>query len=232
MVAGLIEPTDGRIYFDADDVTFLPTRKRNIGFVFQTPALFPHLSVADNVAFGLSVKGAKKNAIAGSGRRDAGAGRAVGLRGAAASPDVRRAAAAGRARARPRHGSPRAVVRRAAVGARPEPPRHAEVLDPRPPAADRQDGDLRHPRPVRGVRDLGPDRRDERRPSRADRHPNGDLPPAPDAVRGRVHRREQRPRGDRREPRRVRRGRPSDRPRRRPDAAAPTHATVWPSATR
>ena len=59
MVAGLIEPTDGRIYFDADDVTFLPTRKRNIGFVFQTPALFPHLSVADNVGFGLSVKGSK-----------------------------------------------------------------------------------------------------------------------------------------------------------------------------
>ena len=63
MVAGLIEPTDGRVYFDADDVTFLPPRKRNIGFVFQTPALFPHLSVADNVAFGLSVKGARKDAI-------------------------------------------------------------------------------------------------------------------------------------------------------------------------
>ncbi|MFL5777037.1 MAG: ABC transporter ATP-binding protein [Chloroflexota bacterium] len=63
MIAGLIEPTAGRIYFDADDVTFLPPRKRNIGFVFQTPALFPHLSVADNVAFGLSVKGAKKAAI-------------------------------------------------------------------------------------------------------------------------------------------------------------------------
>jgi ABC-type Fe3+/spermidine/putrescine transport system ATPase subunit len=63
MVAGLIEPTAGRVYFDADDVTFLPTRRRNIGFVFQTPALFPHLSVADNVAFGLSVKGARKDAI-------------------------------------------------------------------------------------------------------------------------------------------------------------------------
>jgi putative spermidine/putrescine transport system ATP-binding protein len=64
MIAGLIEPTDGRIYFDADDVTFLPPRKRNIGFVFQSPALFPHISVADNVAFGLSVKGVKKDAIA------------------------------------------------------------------------------------------------------------------------------------------------------------------------
>jgi ABC-type Fe3+/spermidine/putrescine transport system ATPase subunit len=64
MVAGLIEPTGGRIWFDDQDVTRLPPRARNIGFVFQTPALFPHLSVADNVAFGLSVKGAKKPAIA------------------------------------------------------------------------------------------------------------------------------------------------------------------------
>jgi ABC-type Fe3+/spermidine/putrescine transport system ATPase subunit len=63
MVAGLIQPSGGRIWFDDQDVTNLPPRSRNIGFVFQTPALFPHLSVADNVAFGLSVKGAKKAAI-------------------------------------------------------------------------------------------------------------------------------------------------------------------------
>jgi ABC-type Fe3+/spermidine/putrescine transport system ATPase subunit len=63
MIAGLIEPTRGRILFDDHDVTRLPPRKRNIGFVFQTPALFPHLSVADNIAFGLSVKGARKEAI-------------------------------------------------------------------------------------------------------------------------------------------------------------------------
>jgi ABC-type Fe3+/spermidine/putrescine transport system ATPase subunit len=63
MVAGLIEPTAGRIWFDDQDVTFLPPRARNIGFVFQTPALFPHLSVSDNVAFGLSVKGRPKAAI-------------------------------------------------------------------------------------------------------------------------------------------------------------------------
>jgi ABC-type Fe3+/spermidine/putrescine transport system ATPase subunit len=64
MVAGLVEPTGGRVWFDDQDVTFLPPRARNIGFVFQTPALFPHLSVADNVGFGLSVKGSKKVAIA------------------------------------------------------------------------------------------------------------------------------------------------------------------------
>jgi ABC-type Fe3+/spermidine/putrescine transport system ATPase subunit len=63
MVAGLIEPTAGRIWFDDQDVTFIPPRARNIGFVFQTPALFPHLTVSDNVAFGLSVKGRPKAAI-------------------------------------------------------------------------------------------------------------------------------------------------------------------------
>jgi ABC-type Fe3+/spermidine/putrescine transport system ATPase subunit len=64
MIAGLVEPTGGRIWFDTEDVTWLPPRARNIGFVFQTPALFPHLSVADNIAFGLSVKGRKKDVIA------------------------------------------------------------------------------------------------------------------------------------------------------------------------
>jgi len=63
MIAGLIEPTSGHIYFDDQEVTYLPPPARNIGFVFQTPALFPHLSVADNIAFGLSVKGQKKEMI-------------------------------------------------------------------------------------------------------------------------------------------------------------------------
>jgi ABC-type Fe3+/spermidine/putrescine transport system ATPase subunit len=63
MVAGLIEPSAGRIWFDNQDVTYVQPRKRNIGFVFQTPALFPHLTVSDNVAFGLSVKGRSKTEI-------------------------------------------------------------------------------------------------------------------------------------------------------------------------
>ena len=44
-------------------MTYVPSRKRNIGFVFQTPALFPHLSVADNIGFGLSVKRNRKEVI-------------------------------------------------------------------------------------------------------------------------------------------------------------------------
>jgi ABC-type Fe3+/spermidine/putrescine transport system ATPase subunit len=63
MLAGLIEPSTGQIFFDEQEVTYLPPHARNIGFVFQSPALFPHLSVADNIAFGLSVKGQKKDFI-------------------------------------------------------------------------------------------------------------------------------------------------------------------------
>lgn len=60
MVAGLIDPTAGEIYFDEQLVNPLPPNRRNIGFVFQTHSLFPHMSVADNIAFGLSVKGEDK----------------------------------------------------------------------------------------------------------------------------------------------------------------------------
>lgn len=63
MVAGLIEPTTGQVLFDDQDVTGVPPNARHIGFVFQSPALFPHLTVADNIGFGLSVKGRKKQEI-------------------------------------------------------------------------------------------------------------------------------------------------------------------------
>ena len=63
MIAGLIEPTTGQILFDHQDVTNLAPNVRNIGFVFQSPALFPHMSVADNLGFGLAVKGRPKSEI-------------------------------------------------------------------------------------------------------------------------------------------------------------------------
>ena len=56
MIAGFEEPTGGRIFFDKHDVTREPANRRGIGFVFQNYALFPHLSVAENVAFGLRVR--------------------------------------------------------------------------------------------------------------------------------------------------------------------------------
>ena len=63
MVAGLIDPTSGQITFDGQVVNNVPPHKRNIGLAFQSHALFPHLSVARNIAFGLEVKGTPKAEI-------------------------------------------------------------------------------------------------------------------------------------------------------------------------
>jgi ABC-type Fe3+/spermidine/putrescine transport system ATPase subunit len=63
MIAGLIETSAGEIYFDDQEVSRVPPNKRNVGFVFQSHALFPHLSVFDNVAYGLSVRGAQRGSI-------------------------------------------------------------------------------------------------------------------------------------------------------------------------
>ena len=60
MVAGLVEPTAGQIRFDGQVVNNVPPHKRNIGLAFQSHALFPHLSVYRNIAFGLEVKGFPK----------------------------------------------------------------------------------------------------------------------------------------------------------------------------
>lgn len=53
LVAGLARPDSGTIRFDEKDVTAMPAEKRNIGFVFQSYALFPHLTVAENIGFGI-----------------------------------------------------------------------------------------------------------------------------------------------------------------------------------
>ncbi len=60
MVAGLEEPTHGRILLGDDDVTDLRPYKRPVNTVFQSYALFPHLSIAENVAFGLRRRGVRQ----------------------------------------------------------------------------------------------------------------------------------------------------------------------------
>ena len=56
MVAGLEEPTSGAVHIGARDVTWLPPRDRDVAMVFQNYALYPHLSVHENIAFPLSVR--------------------------------------------------------------------------------------------------------------------------------------------------------------------------------
>jgi putative spermidine/putrescine transport system ATP-binding protein len=55
-VAGFVQPTEGQVLLDQRDITALPPEKRDFGMVFQGYALFPHLSVAENVAFPLRVR--------------------------------------------------------------------------------------------------------------------------------------------------------------------------------
>ena len=60
MIAGLELPTSGRILIGAQDVTDLPATARDVAMVFQSYALFPHMTVIENVAYGLSVSGVRK----------------------------------------------------------------------------------------------------------------------------------------------------------------------------
>ncbi|WP_205629290.1 ABC transporter ATP-binding protein [Jiangella muralis] len=60
VIAGFLEPSAGRVLIDGRDVTAVPVHRRNIGMVFQSYALFPHLSVARNIAFPLAMRGMRK----------------------------------------------------------------------------------------------------------------------------------------------------------------------------
>lgn len=61
MLCGIIPVSQGQIYFDDKDVTKLPPDQRNIGMVFQNYALYPHMTVAENIAFPLEIQKVKKD---------------------------------------------------------------------------------------------------------------------------------------------------------------------------
>jgi molybdopterin-binding protein len=62
-IAGLHRPHKGRIILDGEDITYAPPERRGIGFVYQDYALFPHLSVAGNIAFGLKLGKISRSSI-------------------------------------------------------------------------------------------------------------------------------------------------------------------------
>ncbi|AWB42928.1 spermidine/putrescine ABC transporter ATP-binding protein [Paenibacillus sp. CAA11] len=64
MIAGFEQPTDGQILLDGQDLTELPPNRRDLNLVFQHYALFPHMTVEDNIAFGLKMKKLSRTEIA------------------------------------------------------------------------------------------------------------------------------------------------------------------------
>ena len=63
MLAGFERPTEGRIFLDGQDITDMPPYERPINMMFQSYALFPHMTVAQNIAFGLKQDGLSKSEV-------------------------------------------------------------------------------------------------------------------------------------------------------------------------
>ena len=168
MIAGLEEVTDGAISIDGTDVTDLAPRRRDIAMVFQSYALYPHMSVRQNLAYGLKVRRTPKDQIATQGRRGGEAPRPRGPARPAAGAALRRPAAARRDGPRDRARAEGVPDGRAALEPRREAPRrHARVAAAAPPPARDHDR-LRHARP-----DRGDDARAARRGDARRAHPPG-----------------------------------------------------------
>ena len=160
MVAGLEEITEGVLRIGERVVNDVPSRDRDIAMVFQSYALYPHMSVYENIAFGLRLQKMPKDEIDAPRRSSA-----AKLLGLDELPEAQAARALGRPAAARRDG-PRDRARAAGVPdgrAALEPRREAARADARrdrPAAArPRRDDDLRHARPGRGDDDGRPRRR-------------------------------------------------------------------------
>ena len=63
IIGGFLKPDEGQVFFEGKDITHLPPEKRNVNTVFQKYSLFPHMTVAENIAFGLNLKKKSKQYI-------------------------------------------------------------------------------------------------------------------------------------------------------------------------
>ena len=63
ILGGFLEPTEGKVIFDGVDIAKLPPHKRELNTVFQKYALFPHMNVYENIAFGLKIKKMSRDVI-------------------------------------------------------------------------------------------------------------------------------------------------------------------------
>ncbi len=160
MLAGFETPDEGSILLEGTDIAPVPPHQRPINMMFQSYALFPHLNVAGNIAFGLKRAGHEPRGHRAPRRRDAGAGAARRPRAAPPRPAVRRPAPAGGARALAGASPAHAAARRAAGRPRPEAARKHAGRAPGDAAQARHDLHHRHARSGRGDDGRRPHRRD------------------------------------------------------------------------
>ena len=117
ILAGLDVPTSGRVLFDGDDALKLTVQQRNVGLVFQSYALFRHMTVLENIGFGLRVRPRSRRPNRKEIKRRAlellDLVQLYGSREALPGPALRRSAPAGGVRSRARHRAARASARRA-----------------------------------------------------------------------------------------------------------------------
>ena len=202
MVAGLEDISEGVLRIGETVVNHVPPRDRDIAMVFQSYALYPHLSVYDNIAFGLKLKKTPKAEVRERVQKAARAARARGAPRPEAARALRRPAPArgdGPRDRAPAEGVPHG---RAALEPRREAARADARRDLAAPERPRRDDRLRHARPGRGDDDGRPRRGHAQGRAAAGGAAAGALRPAGQPLRRRLHRQ---PGDERRSRRRSRR---------------------------
>ena len=188
LLAGFETPDGGRVVLDGRDVTELAPVARRFGMVFQHYALFPHLDVGANVAFGLESRGVRGTELARRVGEALAPGRPGRIRAAAGGQPLGRAAAAGGAGARARPRAERAAARRAALQSRSRAPGAHPAGAPQAGPPARHHHRAGDPRAGRGLRPGRPDRAAAQRAPRAARHAGRALRHARHRLRGGLHR--------------------------------------------
>ena len=156
MIAGFEQPDEGRILLRGEDVTHVPPNRRAVNMVFQHYALFPHMSIAENVALRPQAEEDLAGRAEPADRRDPPGRRAGGAREAQACTAFGRPAAARRPRARPGEPAGRPAPRRAARRTRREAPQANSARAETRADRARHDLRLRDARPGGGDRHVRP----------------------------------------------------------------------------